>query len=163
MHKTFLRFSTAAILFSLCVTTFGQSKGFDTKRMDTTADACNDFFQYTNGTWLRTTEIPASESRWGTFNMLADQNNSHLYEILGDAAKKKSKPGTDTQLLGDFYASCMNEKAINKGGLDPIRPYLKDIDGIKNAEDLGRQLGVLHDAGIPAVFGFGVGADFKNS
>ncbi len=164
MHKTFFRFSTAAaVLFSLCITTLGQSKGFDTKRMDTSVDACNDFFQYTNGTWLRTTDIPASESRWGTFNMLADQNNSLLREILDEAGKKKSRAGSGAQLFGDFYASCMNEAAINKAGFDPIRPFLRNIDSVKTVEDLGRQFAAMHDAGLPTAFSFGVGADFKNS
>jgi putative endopeptidase len=164
MHKTFFRFATAAaVLLSLCVTTFAQSKGYDTKRMDTSADACNDFFQYANGTWLRTTEIPASESRWGSFNILANNNNSLLREILDKAAIKKSKRGSDAQLIGDFYNSCMNEAAINKAGFDPIKPYLSDIENVKTVEDVGRQIAAMHDAGLPAVFGFGAGADLKNS
>ena len=94
MHKTLFRFSTAAVLFSLSITTFAQSKGFDTKRMDTSTDACNDFFQYANGTWIKTTEIPPSESRWGSFNILANNNNAMLREVLDAAAKKKS-PAVD--------------------------------------------------------------------
>jgi predicted metalloendopeptidase len=164
MHRTLLRFATAfAVLFSLCVTNFAQSKGFDTKRMDTTADACNDFFQYTNGTWLKTTEIPASESRWGTFNILANNNNNRLRAILDEAAKSKAAAGSDSQLIGDFYYSCMNEEAIDKAGYDPIKGFLKDIDSIKTTDDVARQIAKLHDAGLPAVFGFGAGADLKNS
>lgn len=164
MQRTFLRFATtAAVLFSLCFSTFAQSKGFDTKRMDTTADACNDFFQYTNGTWLKTTEIPASEARWGSFNILANNNNLRLRAILEDAAKSKSAVGTDSQLIGDFYNSCMNEAAIDKAGFEPIKGFLKDIDGIKNTNDLAREIAALHNSGLPAVFGFGAGPDLKNS
>jgi len=164
MHKTFFRAAAAAaLLLSLCTTTFAQSKGFDTKRMDTSTDACNDFFQFANGTWLKTTEIPSTESRWGTFNMLANSNNALLHEILDNAAKTRSAAGSDAQLIGDFYYSCMNEAAIEKAGYDPVRPYLKEIDGIKTTDDLVRQIGTLHNAGLPAVFGFGVGPDAKNS
>ena len=164
MHKTFFRYGTAAmILFSLCFSTFAQSKGFDTKRMDTSTNACDDFFQYANGTWLRTTEIPASESRWGSFNILANNNNSMLREILDTSQKRKSPSGSDAQLIGDFYASCMNEAAINKAGLKPVKSFLRDIEKISTVTDLEREIAAIHNAGIPAVFGFGAGPDLKNS
>ena len=164
MHKTFFRFATAtAVLFSLCFTTFAQSKGFDVKRMDTTVSACNDFFQYANGGWLKATEIPASESRWGSFNILADNNNAMLREVLETSAKKKSPVGSDAQLIGDFYKSCMDEEAIERAGLAPVKPYLDQIDAIKTPEDVERQIATLHKVGLPAVFSFGAGADLKNS
>ena len=164
MHKTFFRSLTAAlILFSLWSSTLAQSKGFDTKRMDTSVDACNDFFQYANGTWLRTTEIPASESRWGSFNILANNNNSTLREILETASKTKSPKGSDAQLIGDFYGSCMDEAAIEKAGVKPVMPFLRQIDKIKTISDVEKEIAALHDAGLPAVFNFGAGPDLKNS
>ena len=163
MLKIFSRIPAAVIMFSLCLTTFAQSKGFDTSRMDKTTDACDDFFQFANGTWLKTTEIPASESRWGTFNILANNNNSMLREILENAAKTESAEGSDTQLIGDFYSSCMNEAAIDKAGAKPIKPFLKEIDKIKTVEDVGREIAAMHNAGLPAVFSFGAGPDLKNS
>lgn len=152
-----------AVLLSICTSVFAQSKGFDTKRMDTTAEACNDFFQYANGTWLKNTEIPASESRWGTFNILADNNNSMLKLVLESAAASKAKAGTDAQLIGDFYGTCMDETAIEKAGLAPVKPFFKQIDSVKTAEDLQKQIASMHDAGLPAVFGFGAGPDLKNN
>src|SRR5687768_18619475 len=137
MQKTFFQFMTAAaVLFSLCMTTFAQGKGFDTKRMDTSAEACTDFFQFANGTWLKTTEVPASESRWGSFNILANNNNTMLKEVLETASKKRAAPGSDSQLIGDFYASCMDEASIERSGLKPLAPYLDQIAGIKTADDV---------------------------
>lgn len=164
MYKTFLRFVTAGfVLMSLWTSMLAQSKGFDTSRMDTSADACNDFFQFANGTWLRTTEIPASESRWGSFNILANNNNSMLREILENAAKTKSPKGSDAQLIGDFYGSCMDEAAIDKAGLKPVDPFLREIDKVKTINDVEKEIAVLHNSGLPAVFGFGAGPDLKNS
>ncbi|MBC7900235.1 MAG: M13 family metallopeptidase [Saprospiraceae bacterium] len=164
MRCSIFRFMAAAtVLFSMTMFLFAQNKGFDTKRMDTSADACDDFFQYANGTWLKSTEIPASESRWGTFNILADNNNATLLKILEEASKSKAAAGTDSQLIGDFYSSCMDEAAINKAGAKPLNPYFKQIDSIKTAEDLQRHIASMHKAGLPAVFGFGVGPDLKNS
>ena len=160
-----LRFMTAlTVLLSVSALTFAQSKGFDTSRMDASTEACADFFQYANGTWLKNTEIPASESRWGTFNMLGDNNNSMLREILENAAKAKNPAaGSDTQLIGDFYASCMDEAAIEKAGVKPLDPYFKQIKKIKSTEDLQRQIAMMHAGGIPAIFNLGGGPDLKNS
>ncbi len=164
MRKIYFRLLTAfAVLSSLAGATLAQSKAFDTSRMDKTVEACTDFFQYANGTWLKNTEIPATESRWGTFNILADNNNAILREILESAAKTKTAPGTDMQLIGDFYSSCMNEAAIEKAGAKPLDPLFLQIKAIKTPADLQRQIAVMHNAGMPAVFNFGAGADAKNS
>jgi putative endopeptidase len=151
------------VLMSACIAAAAQSKGFDTSRMDRTAEACTDFFQFANGTWLKNTEIPASESRWGTFNILGDNNNAILREVLETAAKSKAAPGSDAQLIGDFYASCMDEAAIEKAGAKPLTPIFKQIAAIKSTEDLARQIALMHNSGIPSLFGFGGGPDLKNS
>ncbi|MEO8649190.1 MAG: M13 family metallopeptidase [Acidobacteriota bacterium] len=131
--------------------------------MDKSADACEDFFQYANGEWLKSTEIPASESRWGTFNILADNNNTILKAVLDEDAKTRSAKGSDAQLIGDFYASCMNEAAIDKAGINPVKPFLSQIVKIKTIDDVKREIAALHNTGLPAVFGFGAGPDLKNS
>jgi putative endopeptidase len=164
MYRNFFRpLTAAAVLFSFCIGAFAQSKGFDVNRMDRSVDACDDFFEYANGTWLKSTQIPASETRWGTFNILADSNNSILREVLDAAAKTKSPKGSDEQLIGDFYSSCMDEAAINKAGSNPIKPFLKQIDTIRTTDDLQKQIAALHNSGIPALFGFGGGPDLKDS
>jgi len=151
------------VLISICGAALGQNKGYDITRMDKTADACNDFFQFANGTWLRTTEVPASESRWGSFNILANNNNSILRQVLESAAKSKAAPGSDAQLIGDFYASCMDVAAIEKAGARPLQKYFRQIDDVRTVTELKRQVAQLHNSGIPAVFGFNAGADLKNS
>ena len=66
------------VLLSVWTSAFAQNKGFDTSRMDKSVEACTDFFQYANGTWLKNTEIPAAYSRWGSFNILGENNNAIL-------------------------------------------------------------------------------------
>ncbi|CAN5387361.1 M13 family metallopeptidase [soil metagenome] len=164
MLLTFCRSLTVfAVVLSLCTITFAQSSGFDTARMDRSVEACGDFFQYANGTWLKNTQIPASESRWGTFNMLADSNNATLKNVLENASKTRASAGSDPQLIGDFYTSCMDEAAINKAGLDPIKPLLENIANVKSAKDLEEQIAEMHDSGRPALFTFGAGPDLKDS
>jgi putative endopeptidase len=164
MRIYYFRFAALlTVLMSIGLATFAQTKAFDTNRMDKSVEACTDFFQYANGTWLKNTEIPASESRWGTFNILGDNNNSILREVLENAAKSNAAPGTDSQLIGDFYASCMNEAAIEKAGAKPLDTHFKQIEKIKSVEDLQRHVAMMHNTGLPALFSFGGGADLKNS
>src|SRR5687768_10035305 len=131
--------------------------------MDTTVSPCTDFFQYVNGNWIKNTPIPASESRWGTFNALAESNNTMLREILETSSKAKAQEGTDAQLIGDFYSACMDEASIEKAGTKPIEPFFRQIASIKDTASLQREIANLHDAGLPAVFTFGAGADLKNT
>ena len=164
MRTKYFRFITAfAILLSIYTSTMAQSSGFDTSRMDRSADACDDFFQFANGTWVKNTEIPASQSRWGSFNILAENNRDILKGILEGNAGKKAAAGSDSQLIGDFYASCMDEAKIEKAGITPLRTMFKEIDKMKTSKDVEREIATLHNSGVGVLFGFGAGQDLKNS
>jgi putative endopeptidase len=159
----FRAIAVAAAVSATAFQAFSQTKPFDTARMDKAVSPCSDFFAYVNGTWVKTTQIPASESRWGTFNSLAESNNVLLREILEADSKSKNKPGSDAQLIGDFYSACMDEASIEKAGVKPIEPFFRQINSIKDAASLQREIARLHNAGLSAVFTFGAGPDLKNS
>jgi putative endopeptidase len=164
MRKLTSRYAAAmAMMAVFSITVLGQAKAFDPANMDTAVEACTDFYQYANGGWLKKTEIPASEARWGTFNILADRNNTMLKDVLEAVAKSKAKAGSNERLIGDFYATCTDEAAIERAGGDPIKPFLAKIDAAKTSADVQRLIGHLHENGFPAVFGFGVGPDLKDS
>lgn len=152
-----------AVALSFSINAFADVPAFDTSRMDRSVSPCNDFYQYVNGNWLRTTEIPASEARWGTFNILGERNNQILREVLETASTAKARTGSDQQLIGDLYSTCMDEDAIEKAGTSPIDPMLRQIAAMRSPADARRQLAMLHNAGIPSVFGFGAGPDLKDS
>src|SRR5579883_1767161 len=92
---------------------------FDVKRMDTTCKPCDDFYQFVNGTWLKENPVPAAYSRWGTFQILQEQNLAILRDILQDAAAGRAAQGSNEQVIGSFYASCMDEATIEKQGASP--------------------------------------------
>lgn len=164
MPKHLFRSMTAVILLmSIYSAVIAQSSGFDVSRMDRSVDACTDFFEYANGAWLRSTQIPSTESRWGTFNILGDSNNALLKSVLEKAAASKAKKGSDQQLIGDYYATCMDEASIEKAGLTPIKPFLDEIDKLGSSADLVKLIAKLHNAPLPALFGFGAGPDLKDS
>lgn len=163
--RYFIRLTTACVvLFSVSIATFAQSKGFDMSRMDTSAEACNDFYQYANGTWLKTTKIPAEYPSWGSFTIVYENNQNVLKQVVENAAKTTNAPkGSDAQLVGDYYSSCMNEAAIEKAGIAPIKPYLAEVDKIKTVKDFERELANFHNRGFGGVFNFSIGTDDKNS
>jgi len=164
MRNSIFRFLTAAfVLYSFTLGAMAQTKAFDVSRMNRDVSACDDFFEFANGNWVKNTQIPPSETRWGTFNILIDQNTNYLHEILENARKTKAPKGSDLQLIGDYYDSCMDEAGIEKAGLKPIEPYLKNIEKAATVDDIKRLLPELHNVGLPAVFGFGVGPDLKES
>ena len=99
-------FIAICVLFSLSLATLAQSKGFDTGRMDTSTEACDDFYQYANGSWLKTTKIPAEYPSWGSFTIVYENNQNVLRKVVETASKTTNAPkGSDTQLVGDYYAS----------------------------------------------------------
>lgn len=164
MRSIIFRSLTAlTVLLAVVTTTMAQNTGFDPKRMNTSVAACKDFFQYANGTWLETTEIPAAYSNWGSFNILAENNRDLLKEVLEKAAGNSGAQGSEGRLIGDFYSACMDEAAIERTGIEPLRPHLREIERISNLRDLHRQIAVMHNMGIPVLFGFGPGPDLKNS
>ncbi|MFN2502550.1 MAG: M13 family peptidase, partial [Pyrinomonadaceae bacterium] len=164
MISPFFRSVVAAVMvLSVWSTVLAQSSGFDTTRMDRSAEACDDFFQFANGTWIKNTEIPPSQSRWGSFNILSESNRDVLHEILDKAVRQKARAGTNLQLIGDFYASCMDEAAIERAGARPIQPFLAEIQKMRSIGDLRSEIAELHNLGIPALFRLNGGPDLKNS
>lgn len=163
--RSFLRFSAAlGVLFSMTMVSVAQSKGFDTSRMDTSVDACNDFYQYANGNWLKTTKIPAEYPSWGSFLIVYENNQNVLKQVVENAAKAANAPkGSDTQLVGDYYASCMDEATIEKKGIAPLQPFFAEIDRIKTTADLQREIAAFHKRGFGGFFRFGIGPDDKDS
>src|SRR5579859_2364995 len=96
----------------------------DITSMDTSVDPCVDFFAYSCGTWIRKNPIPPDQTSWSIYSKLQDDNKAILREILESAALAKVAPGSVTQKIGDYYAACMDETAINAARLKPLQPAL---------------------------------------
>jgi predicted metalloendopeptidase len=132
--------------------------------MDPGAKACVDFYQYADGGWLEKNPIPSDRPRWGTFDELRQRNQSDLRDILERlAADKAAAAGSEERKLGDFYAACMDEAAIEQKGVAPIEPELARIDAIKDVPSLRAEIGRLQPMGVGVLFQFGSEEDRKDS
>src|SRR6266478_5892690 len=137
----------------------------DPKNMDTSTKPGDDFFRYANGAWIKRTEIPPEYSRWGAFNELVEHNNDALHAIAEKASTTHVDPklAPETQKVGDYYASGMDEKTIEAQRTKPLEEEFKRIDAIKDRADLLKAIAHLHTIGVGAFFGFGAGQDAKDS
>ena len=138
---------------------------FPRANFDTTCAPCRDFDQFASGGWKRSAVIPATNSNWGAFSELAENNQIALDGILRAAANDKAaKPGSPERMVGDYFAACMDSNAAEAAGLKPVQPLLSSIDAMKSPADLPAQVAWLHAHGVRGVlFNFGSGQDIKNS
>jgi len=168
-----LLFTTGLVLLAVS-STLAQNAGassakpaeissFDLTAIDKSVDPCQDFYHYACGTWLKNNPIPPDQSSWGRFNELHERNQMILRDIL--EKQSVDNPGRDrvNQKIGDYYYSCMDEAAIEAKGTAPIKPYIDQINSMKDKSELPAVLGGLHRAGANAFFGFGSQPDFKDS
>jgi putative endopeptidase len=157
------------ILFSICVISLiacndkkSEISGIIKSNMDTLVQPGDNFEDFVNGSWLKSNAIPADKSSFGSFDLLYDQSQKDVREIIENAAKQDAKEGSEEQKIGDFYASYVDRKTRNEKGINPIIPYLKQIDSIKDYTDLAGYFGKANRLGIATPFGISVTEDFKN-
>jgi putative endopeptidase len=121
--------------------------GLDTAGMDRSVAPGDDFFGYANGTWVRTTEIPADRSSFNSFTRLAIQADERTKVIIEEAAADNQAEG-DRRKIGDFYTAFMNENAIQAAGLTPVRDELAAIAAIRDISGLSRAIGLTLRADV---------------
>jgi putative endopeptidase len=151
-------------LMTLSLTAQTAKSGLTPAHVDPTVAPCANFFQYANGTWLKTTTIPADKSGWGVFDELFERNREVVHRILEETAQRKDiKPGSNAQKIRDFYVSGMDEAAINRAGVKPLALIFARIHGLKDRSALAAEVGRLHIAGTNNAFIAYVNQDDKDS
>jgi putative endopeptidase len=136
---------------------------FDVSVMDRTVNPGDSFFRFANGTWDKTTEIPADKPAVSSFSQLQDTVNEQLRSILEDAAKAKAPKGSIKQKVGDYFAAFMDEGTIESRGLEPLRSDLQEIAGINTKSDLAGSFGKAPWKNIPTPLSVGVFPDLKDN
>jgi len=132
--------------------------------MDPSCKPCQDFYKYANGGWLAKNPVPAAYPGWGRFNELAERNREFLHQILEHAASaRKASEGSNEQKIGDFYASCMDEKQVEAEGVKPLDSEFDRIAHIGSVPELQMEIAHLQSLGVNALFRFSSTQDAKNS
>ncbi len=160
------KFATVALCgIVLAGTALAQSKtntdpqsGVDLQAIDKNVDPCQDFYKYACGNWMKANPIPRQYAVWGRFQELADKNLDVLHQILEDSAKNQGRSPLD-QKIGGFYASCMDEAAVDKQGDASILPGLDRIRAMKDKSEIPAEVARLHDEGVGVFFRFGAQPD----
>jgi putative endopeptidase len=137
-------------------------KYIDPANMDLTVKPGDNFSQYANGTWLKNNPVPPSKTRWGSFNLLIEENSKRLRTLCEDAAANDTKNSIN-QRVGDLYASAMDSAAIEKLGATPIQPELQRLAVLTTKDQILNEIATERTKGIGGIlFGFDIGQDDKN-
>jgi endothelin-converting enzyme/putative endopeptidase len=139
--------------------------GVDKTAMDTSADACGDFYQYACGGWMKATPIPGDEASWTrSFSVIHERNEEILHQILEGYAKGENQSEPYAKQLGDYYGSCMDEGAIEAAGTKPLDPWMKAIAGVTDATSLTKLLGRFQaELGSGILFDISAQQDFGDA
>src|SRR5690554_5638191 len=125
--------------------------------MDSTFRFQDDFFQAVNGNWIKQTDIPGDQGRWGSFNELREFNNEAVLKVLEKAMESRDLPEGSDQAKGvSFYQIGMDSLLAEKRGIEPLKPWLDKIEQVKDAESLQDYLARQQEYGGGAFFGLGV-------
>lgn len=137
--------------------------GIDTTNFDHGVRPQDDFFRFTNGTWLNETQIPEDRSSYGSFVELADASQDALREIVEEAGSEAHPVGSVEQKVGDFYAAFMDSAAVEGLGAQPLRQELERIAALTSHEELPDLFAQLTRIGVRNPFSVYVSPDAKNS
>jgi putative endopeptidase len=148
-----------------CVAAAADNSVFNVNELDTQVSACSNLNTFVNARWVAAHPIPADKTRWGAFDELAEKSLDIQHAIVQQAARNAAtaKPGSIEQKIGYFFASGMNEAAVNAAGIQPLQPTLHAISQIMTQPQLVDYLDASFAKGQGGLFAFGSGADFKNA
>ena len=154
---------TLVLVFALSTATSlgaADRRGIEVGDLNTSIDPCTDFFEYANGTWRANNPIPPYMDRWSRRWASGEINKDSLHAILDQISARTDWPaGSPEQLIGDTYGACMDQAAIDKAGVAPAQPMLREIDAMKSAADVQKMIGRFHALGIAAPFGLTASPD----
>src|ERR1035437_4112010 len=137
---------------------------FDVQNMDTTVKPGDDFYTYTNGTWLKNNPIPADKNSRSSFDELVEKNRHDIKAIIEEAASAKNvQAGSSTEKIGSFYNSGMDTVAIEKQGITPLKMYFEKIESVKTIADVQAGCAFFQTYQISPFFYLFSNQDSKNS
>src|SRR5437016_2158594 len=146
------------------ITALPYTPSLDIPSMDRSVDPCVNFYMYSCGGWIKTNPIPPDQPRWNVYGKLAQDNQMFLWGILEEAAKPTADRSPAARQIGDYFAACMDEPAVERAGAAPLKPLLDRIAALKSANDLADFVAERHLASSTTMlFGFGSNQDYGDA
>ncbi len=137
--------------------------GIDLANLDTTAAPGTDFYEYACGGWMKANPLTGEYARFGSFDQLAENNNTQLRELIETVATQDNEPGSVADMIAQMYQSAMDSVSLNAQGIEPLREDLHRIASTMTKDELFRLYSSLQVKGVGGLFGFYIGADIKDS
>jgi len=131
--------------------------------LDRTVNAGDDFYRFANGGWLDQHPIPEEFSRYGTFDLLREDNKKLVKDLVEEVAAEDSEEGSIARKVGDFFRTGMDSSAIDAMGYEPIKPELERIAALQDKEQIASYITSLYAEGIPTLFYYFGSPDLENS
>jgi len=137
----------------------------DLRAMDRSVQPCDNFYQYSCGTWIKDNPIPPDQARWDVYSKLTYENELFLWGLLLEAGKNGGARTANEQKIGDFFHACMDESAAEKAGAAPLDATLRQIAALKSVGDLPAFLAHQHLTlyASSMFFDFGSNQDYADS
>ncbi|MGO9381663.1 MAG: M13 family metallopeptidase [Mycobacterium sp.] len=137
--------------------------GIDLSYVDANARPQDDLFGHVNGRWLAEYDIPADRATDGAFRCLFDRAEEQVRDLIVEASESGAAAGSDAQRIGDLYASFLDEEAVERRGVQPLRDELATIENCADASALAAVVGALQRTGVGGGVAMYVDTDAKNS
>ncbi len=153
MKKTILSIATMAIIATGCQHKAQLTSGINTDNFDTTARLEDDFYQYACGGWMANNPLDAEHSRYGAFDVLAENALKNINGIIDSVSKNENEAGSLADKIAMLYNIGMDSVRLQEQGAAPLMPYLEEINALKTRDDIWAEVLKMHRRGNHVLFG----------
>ena len=129
------------------------TSGIDLNNLDTTASPVDDFYQYACGGWMKNNPLDAEHSRYGAFDVLAENAQENLRNIIDSVSAQQNEKGSIADKIATLYNIGMDSVKLQEQGVEPLKPYLEEINGLATLDDVWKELLKMHHRGNHVLFG----------
>ena len=157
----------SALLMTACATNQSEKQegvpAIDINNFDESIVRNDDFYQWATGGWQKNNPLKPEYSRYGSFDVLRENNEIRINELFGEMAECEAEFGSVEQKISDLYKMGLDEERLNREGAEPIRDAINYILAVNNREELIAKIANLHMDGIGAFFYSYPAADLEDS
>ncbi|MBQ7062528.1 MAG: M13 family metallopeptidase [Bacteroidales bacterium] len=153
MKKTLLTIASMALIMTGCHKKTELTSGIDLSNLDTTASPVDDFYQYACGGWMKNNPLDAEHSRYGAFDVLAENAQKNMRGIIDSVSALQNEKGSIADKIATLYNIGMDSVRLQEQGAEPLQPFLNEINALKTKEDVMAEIIKLHKRGDFVFFG----------